>query len=227
MARRAAVQLAEVGELGDLAGHIRSGAAARIAASSRARWINEAVAVGATSDWTGCAAGAGSTAPRRLPRHSHRHSGMAGIGLLDCIHRQRADGIAHIALERSGGNGRCHRRWPPAADADKKGRCYQAGRACRPHPIRRAKPFIRHRFVLRLGPNFRFGPTASNGLPGSLGHFSPARANRRSAACTAQTRRRAPASGSRADGLRCHNRDSGRLGGPARGDEDARLAPDR
>ena len=31
-------------------------------------------------------------------RHAHRHAGMAGVGLLHRIHRQRANGVGHQRL---------------------------------------------------------------------------------------------------------------------------------
>ena len=62
--------------------------------------------------------------------HAHRHAGMAGLGLLDGIHGERADGVGHAVMGharigslrvvglsgRHGGRRRsglhCHARWP-------------------------------------------------------------------------------------------------------------------
>ena len=41
---------------------------------------------------------------RRDVGHAHRHARMAGIGLLDAVHRQCANGVRHVAL-RDGGDG--------------------------------------------------------------------------------------------------------------------------
>ncbi len=44
--------------------------------------------------------------------HPHRHAGMAGFGLLDGVHRERAQRVRHAAQwgrgRRGGGLGRCH-----------------------------------------------------------------------------------------------------------------------
>ena len=37
--------------------------------------------------------------------HAHRHAGMAGIGLFDGVHRERAQGVRHAAQARVGGRG--------------------------------------------------------------------------------------------------------------------------
>ena len=78
MARRLAVQLAEVAQLARSAGRSRSGAAARTAASSRGRWTARSGRGRASADWPGCGAGAGPTAPpRSRPCPSARRDGRS------------------------------------------------------------------------------------------------------------------------------------------------------
>ena len=77
------------------AGRSRSGAAAHRAASSRGRSTARSGRGRATAGWPDCAQ---VVVPQHFGDlgHAHRHAGVAGVGLLHGVHRQRADRVGQI-----------------------------------------------------------------------------------------------------------------------------------
>ena len=110
MARRLASRAGGSASARRSAGRSRSGAAARTAASSRGRSR-------ARSGRGSASAGlAGLWRRWRVPQrhgdlgHAHRHARVAGLGRLDRVHGERADGIGELGVGSFGRYGGVHRR---------------------------------------------------------------------------------------------------------------------
>ena len=126
-----AAELAEVLDLLDATADSRSDAAPRTAASRRGRWTARSGRGRTSAD---CRVVLEESPPQHLGdvRHAHRRARVAGIGLLDGVHGQGADGVgkfarcAHAALSAARGRVEGVRRSYPGAPA---GRAFSTTRA--------------------------------------------------------------------------------------------------